>query len=222
MKSISGLFIHGVGTQKPGYSAKAQAWLSAGLPGGRLALYGQEVVWADILDDLETKMMRDVGKRGSSNHPAQRLVMETLADALCYRNRQEAIFARLDTAYARTRADEVYIFAHSLGGLLAVEWLRARPRAKVAKLVTFGCNLQLFHLGGEFESPAQIAMPDTWVNAFYDRDMLGWPLRGWLPQVSDVELAVSGWLGWTGLAHIEYFSDTRFWKKTLPKVLFGL
>lgn len=218
---VSAVFIHGVGTQKAGYSADAQKWLASGLPRGAPAGSFQEVLWAPVLDALEKKMMASVHKGGSKNRPMQRLVIETLADALCYQSSSVPIFDLIDNAYVRTRSDSVYIFGHSLGALLAVEWLRTRNRVDPKKLITFGCNLQLFHLGDDsWKAPAQVSMPNKWVNCFDDADMLGWPLRGWLPQVRDVEVRVgSWWQRWNGMSHTGYFVDKTFWRSIIPSLL---
>ena len=212
-----GLFLHGVGTQRAGYSAKAREWLTGVLP----AFASQEVVWAPVLDAFETDMLATVKRGGSNNRPMQRFVVNVLADALSYRHRQDQIFELIDQSYCRLRAPGgVTIFAHSLGALLALEWLRARPTVQVDKLVTFGVNLQLFYLGGDFVSPAQVAAPGCWVNAFSDTDALGWPLRGWLPHVRDVEVNVGGLFSrWNGLAHTAYFDSRRFWRNTVPSLL---
>jgi pimeloyl-ACP methyl ester carboxylesterase len=219
-QQVHAIFIHGVGTQKAGYSDFAQKQLSAGLPRGTF-LNAQEVLWAPVLDKLETTMLKSVKKNGSRNKLLQRVVVETLADALCYSNSSGPIFDLIDAAYARTRADTVHIFGHSLGALLAVEWLRTRERTDPRKLVTFGCNLQLFHLGDDaWRAPPQVSVPNKWVNCFDDADMLGWPLRGWLPHVKDVEVNVgSWWQRWNGLAHTGYFTDKTFWRSTIPTLL---
>lgn len=216
-RQVHGIFIHGVGTQEAGYSNKAQKLLAASLSKQGADFYGQEVLWAPVLDDVEGKMLGEVGRRGSSNRPLQHLVVETLADALCYRNKQEPIFDLIDSAFIRTRADEVHIFAHSLGVLLSVEWMRSRQLAKVERLHSFGCNLQLFHLGGPFVVPQQIDRKSAWVNYFDGQDMLGWPVSGWVPGVKDTKVNVGAWWQrWNGLAHIGYFEDTKFWRDIVP------
>ena len=216
MKTLAAIFIHGVGEETAGYSAFAQKTLSRALLSRGVAFYGQEVLWAPVLDTLERDMLFSVGKRGSRNNLTQRLVVGTLADALCYPNKREDILDLVDQAVARSRADEVHIFAHSLGGLIATDWLRSRPSARLHGLSTFGCNLQLFSLGSNFNCPAQIQVPGKWTSYFDNADMLGWPLGGWQPQVTDVKVNVGGLLGWTGLSHIEYWDDSRFWGKTVP------
>lgn len=212
-----GLFVHGVGTQAAGYSNYAQKWLSAAREPNKT--YMREVLWAPVLDSAERAMMREVSRRGSAGRPLQSLVVETLADALCFRNRLDQIFYQLDLAYARLRAPgPVSIFAHSLGVVLALEWLRERPGVEVARLHSFGTNLQLFHLNreGEFVAPSQLRGAGVWIN-YYDRhDMLGFPVRGWLPQVQDIEVNVGGWFTrWNGLSHTGYYTSKGFWQKAV-------
>lgn len=221
-QAVYGLFIHGVGKQKPDFANYAQAQLNAGLQERGRALYAQSACWAPVLDELEKKMLQQVGKGGSDNGPIQRMLVEVAADALCYGHRLDAIFSHLDNAYARLRAPgPVHIFGHSLGALLAVEWLRARPSVQVGQLFTFGCNLQLFHLGNDdFRAPRQVCTVNQWVNLFDDDDGLGWPLRAWLPHVRDVEVSVGGWLsGWNAASHGAYFNSKKFWRKTVAGLI---
>lgn len=210
-----GLFVHGVGSQKEGYSSKAQKWLAAAREPADS--YGQEVLWSQVLDGPERAMMREVGRRGSKNHPTQRLVVETLADALSFRNRLPSLLERFDLAYARLRApdNKVNIYGHSLGVVLSLEWLKARPQVQVGKFISVGTNLQLFHLGreGDFVPPVQLASrPGVWVNYFSSSDMLGFPVGGWLPYVTDIEENVGGWFTkWNGLSHTAWWGDKSFW-----------
>lgn len=209
------MFVHGVGSQAAGYSTHAQKWFASKVPN----FYGSEALWSPVLDRYENKMMKEVARKGSSTRPAQKLVVQTLADALCFQNRKEEIFDVLDQAYVRLRADEVHIFAHSLGVLLVLEWMRSREKVRVAKLFSFGCNLELFNLGAEtkFVTPPQVDMPGKWVNAFDPSDMLGWPLRSWLPAVHDIEVNVGSILtSWNGLAHTGYFHEKSLWLRTFP------
>lgn len=218
---VHALVLHGVGTQKAGYSDLAVKRLAAALSQRGQVLYAHEVLWSPVLDRYEEEMLRAVEGRGSSGRPAQRLVVETLADALCYQNRREEILELVDHAFASLRASSAVIFAHSLGGLIATDWLRSRAGAKVDHLFTFGCNLQLFHLGsaGRWDCPRQVGTVGQWTNLFDPEDMLGYPLGAWLPHVLDVRVEVGGLLGGTGLSHIEYFTDKQFWGETIPNLL---
>ncbi len=125
------LFLHGVGQQTAGYSHKAQLKLATSLQKRGVQLYGQEVLWSPVLDHYEAQMAREVGRRGSKNRPLQRLVVGTLADALCYQNRREDILDLVDQAYLKLRCETVTIFAHSLGCLIAADWMRSRNRRRL-------------------------------------------------------------------------------------------
>lgn len=220
-KPLYALFTHGVGTQKPGFSSDAQKHLAAGLSERGRILYGSEACWAPVLDEDEAVMLKEVSKRGSSNRPMQRLVVETLADALCWENRREAIFDVLDRAYCRLRAPgPVTVLAHSLGVVIALEYLRARPSIQLERFVSFGTNLQLFHLGveGRFVAPPAVAKV-PWLNAFSDTDMLGFPIRGFT-HATDVEVNVGGlFTRWNGAAHLGYWTEKSLWRKTLPGLI---
>lgn len=223
MEAVHSITVHGVGSQDRGYSDKATGWLrKAGRDRG-VELYNEEVLWSPLLDDLEKKMLRSVRARGSAGRLGQREIVMVAADALSFSARLPQIFLLLDKAFARLRAPgKVVIFAHSLGCLLVTEWLRARPTVGVQALVTLGCNLELFNLGkeAEYTPPQQVAGKGRWINLFDDDDLLGWPLRGWLPMVSDVEVSSGGWFTkWNGLAHVGYWTTSNIWSKTVPTVL---
>jgi pimeloyl-ACP methyl ester carboxylesterase len=219
-QAVHAMFIHGIGSQKRGYSDYAAKSLATALARANIELYTQEVLWAPILDTLEDRMLYDISRAGSSSKPLQRLALGTLADALCYPSRREDILGTVDAAFMRLRADRCWVFAHSLGGLIATDWLRSRERARVHQLVTFGCNLELFALGTQWACPKQLSGPGRWTNLFDADDMLGYPLSRWQKQVRDVEVSVGPlWSGWTGLSHIEYFDDSKLWGKTVPALI---
>lgn len=218
-KPLYALFTHGVGTQKPGFSSDAQKHLAAGLAGQGRVLYGSEALWAPVLDREEAAMLASVGKRGSSNRPMQRLVVETLADALCWENRREPIFDVLDMAYCRLRAPgKVTLVGHSLGCLVLAEWVRSRGVA-VESFVTTGCNIGLFALGGKFVlPPALIGVP--WLNAFDPQDFLGYPVAHVIPGARDVEVNVGGWFtSWNFASHLGYWSEKSLWRQVVPAAL---
>lgn len=215
MSDVYSLFVHGVGTQKSGYSKDAQRWLASFREPHKS--YAQEVLWASVLDGAEDTMLKEVGRRGSANRPMQRLVISTLADALSFTHKREEIFDCLDIAYVRLRAPgPVHVAAHSLGVLLCLEWLRSRPRVQVSRFSAFGFNGQLFNLGVEkaFVVPTQLRAPGTFHCYFDPQDALGWPCGHWFPGAVDHQVSVGGWLtGWWGLSHTAYYGDKSFWRR---------
>lgn len=224
-KTLNCIFVHGVGKQKSDFAHDARRYLRSALKSRGIEMYARSVHWAPILDDGEKKMLESVGKLGSSNRMSQRLVVETLADALCYQHKQETIQYLVDYELSQfnNQADEVVVFAHSLGVLLMSDYLRNRPKVKIQKFVSFGTNLQLFNIGREsaFVCPEQLKGVGRWTNYWDEDDMLGWPVSGWLPHVKDTEVSVGPWWsGWTGLSHIGYFEDKDLWSKKIPNDLF--
>jgi len=212
------IYIHGIGRQREGFAAYAHKTMSASLKLRGITLHGQEVVWAPILDRHQDAMLKDVGGRGSKNSPAQQLAIGTLADALSYGNQRDAVLSLVDNAMVRLRSDSVSIFAHSLGCLVALDWLRSRPIVN-GTLTSFGANVRLFYLGGEFVCPNQLKAENRWRNLFYPKDMLGWPIKGWQDQVDDLELSKPFWSISTlvpALSHNDYWHDKKLWSTTLP------
>jgi pimeloyl-ACP methyl ester carboxylesterase len=168
-----------------------------------------------------------VEKRGSAGGPFQKVSTGVLADATLYvrsAKLREAIFRRLDASWEHFggAADRrVVLFAHSLGCLVATDWLRLRPAVRPRALVTFGCNLELFTMGEPFDCPAQLRPGQaSWTNVFYPRDALGWPLAGapGLAHVRDVKLP---WQlmrpsTWFGTAHNAYWGSEKLWAERVP------
>lgn len=219
------LFVHGVGRQGPGFADKAIGWLRDSLDED---FYAQSVHWAKLADRAEDKFLAQVKDKGSKGNTTQELVVGTLADALMYRTPgndfQRKLFGLLDH-HSDVFGDRGYvIFAHSLGGLIVTDWLRARPAVKDVTLVTLGCNIGLFNLGRSFQPVPQLTAPNRWINAYSSRDFLGFPLTvdPNLKHVLDVRVSLGGlFKGWTGLSHLLYWEEKALWSTTIPKLLAG-
>lgn len=212
------LFIHGVGEQAHDFAADAIKNLRKAVS----PLYAASVHWAPLADRHSHDFLTKVERKGSRGNLTQKLVIGTLSDALAYLNNprlREEIHYLIDLEYSKLRVNDATIFAHSLGGLIFLDYLRSRPGAQIGKLVTFGCNVGLFHMGMKFHCPRQVSKPGGWINLWDSADCLGFPLSVSkdMAHVKDVEVSVGSWLtGWTGLAHTAYFGDRRFWRETVP------
>lgn len=222
------LFVHGIGTQDSHFADYAQKTLSAALSPRGGALYGRSVHYAPLFAMAADRFLKDVVARGSEGNATQKLTVNTLADAIQYAMNpalRGKIQGVLDYEFLRLRApDEVIIFAHSLGCLAVVDWLRSRTGVKKARLITMGCNVGLFCLGMPWTAPPQVDTKGRWTNLWDEDDMLGFPValpdRPEFAHVDDVEVSV-GVLrgGGTGLAHIKYFTDHNLWSRTIPDLL---
>jgi len=218
------LFIHGVGEQTSDFADDARRNLRVACNARGKALFATQVHWAKLADKYETRFLADAALRGSNANMTQKLVVSTLADALMYTTSttlRPACFRALDQQFDLV-GNRGTIFAHSLGGLIATDWLRERPGIRDVRLVTLGCNIGLFNLDRTFVPVPQLLVPGRWINVFSPRDMLGFPLGidPTLRHVQDVAVGVGGWFrGWTGLAHTQYWNDDDLWSKTLPKLL---
>lgn len=218
--------VHGIGHKTPlSFADAAMKRLSSALSKRGCTLYSQSVHWGPVLDLVQDRMMAQVKSLGSSNRMVQRISQGALADALSYGHHKEAIHAVFDRAVLRLRADNFVIIGHSLGCLVAADWLRSRTQAKVSKFITTGCNLELFYQGAEdkFLVPPQVNRQGTWFNLFDDDDGLGWPVRGWLPHVKDIEVSVGGPLfRWWAASHGMYWTSRgAIWSEVVPKIILG-
>lgn len=218
------LFIHGVGEQTSDFAAEARQNLRVAAARRGLSLFSTQVHWAPHADRAQRAFLADVERRGSRGNITQRLVVGTLSDALMYVTNpalQKQVFQQLDEQMFLLGGRGT-IIAHSLGGLIAADYLRARPEHRNVRLVTMGCNIGLFHLGLGFQPVPVLGAPGRWLNVFSRRDMLGYPLAGGkgLEHVQDFEVSVGGWFrGWTGLAHTQYWGDKNLFQNTLPRLL---
>ena len=222
-KILRALFLHGVGEQDNTFADEARRRLRQACLDRHTSLYPLNVHWAPLADRPQHRFLDAVKARGSNANMTQRLVVGTLSDALMYCTNAEfrkQIFALMDQQVWLLGGKDFTIFAHSLGGLIATDYLRARPHITGVRMVTMGCNLGLFTLGQSFKPVQGVC---RWVNYFSARDFLGFPLGG-DPQlaglVEDYEIGVGGWFtGWTGLAHVRYWGDDRLWSRTIPAEL---
>jgi pimeloyl-ACP methyl ester carboxylesterase len=228
MKEVSAIFVHGVGEQTHDFASAARKQLSGALAVKGVKLRAASVHWAPLADQLEHNFLRNAQLRGSTGNLTQRLVVGTLADAIAYQASErlrEQIAYLIDYEYTRLRVPEVHVFAHSLGGLISLDWLRTRNNVRPAHLWTLGCNVGLFNLGRQFDCPLSVAGAGRWSNLFYPSDLLGFPLQAQpgFGHVQDVAIRSAGfWRMSTivpGLRHLDYWSDSRLWGDTLPGLM---
>lgn len=219
------LFIHGVGQQSLSFADDARQWLREVQGARDQGLWAVSLWWAPLAEAAEHRFLATAEAKGSAGVATQRLVTGTLADALYWQSSSElraAVFGLLDSQVGKFEQQPYTVFAHSLGGLIFTDWLRERPahRANV-HLVTIGCNIGLFNLGSSFKNVPQLLRPNHWINCFYARDMLGYPLASDpnLKHVHDVRVTPPWGFLSTGLCHTRYWSDRALWKRTLPKLL---
>jgi hypothetical protein len=185
------------------------------------------VHYAPLFAMAADRFLKDVEARGSEGNATQQLTINTLADAIQYAMNpaiRSKIQGVLDYEFLRLRApDEVTIFAHSLGCLAVVDWLRSRTGIKKVRFITMGCNVGLFTLGMPWLSPPQVGTRGRWTNLWDEDDMLGFPValpdRPEFAHVQDIEVSVGRLLGGTGLAHIMYLEDHNLWSRTVPDLL---
>lgn len=221
--ALHALFVHGIGEQGPDFAADSAAIFRGGLAKKGVDLYHASVHWAPLADRLESDFFLVAQARGTAGRPMQRLSTMTLADALTYQANgalRERIYGLVDYQLARLRGRHVVAFAHSLGGLIMTDYLRARPNVRNVSLVTMGCNVGLFYLGRRFLDVPQLR-DNVWINAFDRHDALGFPVvKPELDYVVNYAVNVgSWWARWNGLAHLGYWGDKKLWKKTMPFLL---
>ncbi len=166
-----------------------------------------------------------------------RTVARTIGDVLRYTAEGAAIRGRLDAEFHRAReeAHRVDLLAHSLGGLIAVEWLLGasvdgdRPSVpaerSVHTLVTFGTQVALIcELRGLIDARGLVRAPNKlplrvrrWCNVWHTLDPLAFLVSPVLQvltdehstEVEDFRLDLSGVPTDLGF-HSSYWHDERF------------
>jgi hypothetical protein len=169
----------------------------------------------------------------------RRTIARTVRDVEAYESNGESIRARLDEAYrtARGDAERVDVVAHSLGGLVAVEWLFGAPAGngatapgerRIHTLVTFGTQVGLFcELRGLQGPPGTIALPPApisltvalrrWCNVWHALDPLAFAAapaftvagRDGPVGIEDYRLPVHG-VPESAAFHTAYWRDLHF------------
>lgn len=195
--------------------------LSAALRPLDINLNARSVTWGALMDADQKAMLATVKEMGASAAPVQRLSALTLADALSVRQYDDQINSLFD--YESKGMAAPVVIGHSLGCLVSADWMNARPGRRVSHFVTTGCNLQLFfQREGSFLTPPQVAYAGKWTNVYAPKDGLGFPLRGWLYHVKDIELKVGTWLTrWNALSHTGFWGSAELFSKVLPPIVAG-
>lgn len=169
----------------------------------------------------------------------RRTIARTVRDVEAYERNGEAIRTRLDEAYrsAWADADRVDVLAHSLGGLVAVEWLfgasagvdaTAPADRRIHTLISFGSQVGLFaELRGLEGSPGIVARPPApialtlalrrWCNVWHALDPLAFAAapvfdvegRDGAIGIEDYRLPVHGMPG-SAAFHTAYWRDFHF------------
>jgi hypothetical protein len=134
-------------------------------------------------------------------------------DILVYQARGAGIRDFIRKCIANVPDDEVYLLAHSLGGIACVEMLAEACPPNVKRLITFGSQAPfLYELGALGTLPSDSKLPGyfpPWSN-FYDlNDQLSYIGENLFPdQVTDHQIE-------SGLAfpaaHSAYLNNTQFW-----------
>jgi predicted alpha/beta hydrolase family esterase len=175
------ILIHGISDQP-------DDWYSA--PSKHLSNFGKVIAfrWDDILNtNLKNPIFpfaSKASKLASFFFPkwkiadiTMRWVLDRGADLLGYAKVREQAFQRLDTMLEAIDGD-VYIVAHSLGSVMAFEYLAVSPHENVVKLITLGSPLDRQPVKGRvFERSPRKALDIDWLNVYGTLD----PVVCWLP-----------------------------------------
>lgn len=179
------ILIHGISDQPPNWAENAVKHLSQ---------FGDVVPfqWDDILNkNVETPLLQigsDVSKMVSRLVPkwkiADVLLRWTLdrgCDLLGYTHIRGQAFQRLEMILGRSTSD-VYLVGHSLGSVLAFEYLACLGHEKVKRLITLGSPLDRQPVKSRVLKRCGTAKVSVdWLNVWGTLD----PVVCWLPLIKD-------------------------------------
>jgi len=99
------------------------------------------------------------------------LLFDYAVDATAYPNFKDRILEDLDKIVEDQ--EEVIFICHSLGGLIAYDYLDTYRFGVVSKLITMGCSIPFFKLGKTFWVPSCC----LWYNFYEPNDVLSMPIK---------------------------------------------
>lgn len=184
MKTV--LLIHGIGDQDETWHLEASAIIKRNIPSL------QDVVpfhWMDLLDGApQAKRLRACSHLSRVaavgvwwmwlTSPLINWMLNRAGDLLGYHIIRYQAFKRLDKAIEDIEGD-VVIVAHSLGSVLAFEYLAIQDNPRVVKLITLGSPLDRNPVKGRvlkrMKGKTSLKLP--WVNVWGTRD----PVVCWTP-----------------------------------------
>ncbi len=183
------LVVHGMGSQKPGFSENLRKGIGRHLDELRDQVCWQEAHWADVLEPRQDLLwQRMAGARSPEGdsldldwRKAREFVVHSFGDALAYhrdycadnayRQIHHAISSNLGKLYAAldNPAAPIVVMAHSLGCHIMSDYIWDRqkrrngddltPLDQLLAFVTFGCNIPLFSMAMDCAYPMTLPGP---------------------------------------------------------------
>lgn len=192
--------------------------------------------WRRLVDAVDARFEQMSPETLMGN--MRRTVARAIRDVEVYENNGDLIRSRFDDAYSSVLgAERVDVLAHSLGSLIAVEYLLGAPAGanavpvndrRVHTMVTFGSQISLFAgargLRGSAPSSVLPHMPldiavavERWFNVWHMYDPLAFALAPTLRvhgpegdvEIEELHLELGGFPS-TASFHTSYWRDERF------------
>lgn len=220
-KNVHALYVHGIGSEGPHFAYEPSSRLREVCQRRKLGYEARFAHWAPVTEKIQNEYLKSIEEHGSVGNFVQKQTIKTLSDATLYLANDDicdAIINIVDEQMTAFYRHPVVVFTHSLGALIFTNWLRRKNDVDLAsriKLVTLGCNVGMFKMGGRFE---QIAGLSDWISLFDKDDGLAFPLKAEnnFSFVNEHQVNV----GITALSHTKYWSDNSLWEETIPKLVF--
>ena len=180
------LLIHGISNQADDWDVPSKRYLNQyintiSFRWDDLLNSTYETPYFQIVNDV-SKVVSFVAPKWKIADSIMRWVLDRGGDLLTYNKVQEKAFDRLDS-YVSSVQGEVILIAHSLGSVLAYEYIIKRRPSKVIKLITLGSPLDRNPVKKRVLSrvKSQTTLPIWWLNVWGDVD----PVVCWIPNIKD-------------------------------------
>ena len=182
--------IHGMGSQRPGFSDELISLVSKGLGDSEDHLEWQEVHWADVMKEREDRLwnaMNAAALPDGTHHPLdwrgfREFVVHNFGDALAYHRQpdESSAYVRIHAIVSAKLAElkqrvgdpqaPMVVIAHSLGAHIMSNYIwdcqthrrshQAEPLPGLVSMVTFGTNIPLFSLEFDIARPITLPAPE--------------------------------------------------------------
>ena len=181
---IGALIIHGVGSQRLGYSAEMVNEVSDRLGPHRGNVVWEEVLWANVLEPRERELwdwMQRAKEPGGDPidldfTKIRKFLIHNVGDALAYQREPDpsSAYAEVHNVVDRKLralktslsdpAAPIVVVAHSLGAHIMSNYIWDRqhgmgslePIPTLVAMITFGCNIPLFSLSFDVARPIDL------------------------------------------------------------------
>lgn len=175
------------------------------------------IIWSEILDQYEKQF---VERYSFIMGFIRKFSVYYAGDIVIYEKMKEVIFQLLDSHIAKyIDTYDISIVAHSLGSVIASDYLYDNPKLKIKNFFTVGSPIALYSLRYGIENFCKpISNTENWINIWNKYDVVSYPLKKLNAAYDGVVKKDIGFhkgsifLKLLKLSHVTYFKKHTFYK----------